>query len=151
MQRPGDSGPHLNPDDETAILPVGASRAGTTGLPLRIVLVSVGSTALALGVVGIVVPVLPTTPFLLLAAACYARASDRLYAWLIGQPALGPIIEEWRRSRSLPPGVRTRAMVVVAVSFGASLVLVDSVPIRVGLAIAAVILVVFLSRIPTRR
>jgi hypothetical protein len=151
MQRPGDSGPHLPQDDETAILPVRVPPAGATGLPLRILLVAVGSTALALGVVGIVVPVLPTTPFLLLAAACYARASDRLYAWLIGQPALGPIIAEWRASRSLPPGVKTRAVVVVAISFGASIVLVDSLPLRIGLALAAVILVALLSRIPTRR
>lgn len=123
----------------------------STSLPARVVLVAVGSTALGLGVVGIVVPVLPTTPFLLLAAACYARASDRMYAWLLGQPALGPIIEEWRRSRSLPPGVRTRAIAVVALSFGASIVLVDSLPIRVALVLAAVTLVVFLYRIPTRR
>jgi uncharacterized membrane protein YbaN (DUF454 family) len=152
MQASEDPDPSIAADADTfAVAASGRGGAPSTSLPVRVFLVAVGSISLALGVVGIVVPVLPTTPFLLLAAACYARASDRMYAWLLGQPALGPIIEEWRRSRSLPPGVRTRAVVVVALSFGASILLVDSLPIRVGLAIAAAVLIVFLYRIPTRR
>lgn len=106
--------------------------------------------ALGIGVVGILLPVLPTTPFLLLAAACYARASERLYAWLLGQRALGPIITEWRASRSLPPGVKTRALIVVAVTFAVSIVLVDALVLRVMLVVTGVVLTVFLSRIPTR-
>jgi hypothetical protein len=106
--------------------------------------------ALGFGLLGIVVPVLPTTPFLLLAAACYARASTRLYGWLLGQPALGPIIAEWRRSRSLPPGVKPRALVVVVLTFGVSMVLVDQLLLRVLLISVAAILITFLARIPTR-
>ena len=63
----------------------------------RALLLVVGTASLLLGLVGIVLPVLPTTPFLLVTAACYARASTRLYQWLIGQRSLGPIITEWRR------------------------------------------------------
>jgi uncharacterized membrane protein YbaN (DUF454 family) len=106
--------------------------------------------SLVIGVLGIVVPVLPTTPFLLLAAACYARASGRLYAWLIGQPSLGPIITEWRRSRSLPPGVRVRALALVALSFGVSIVVADGLLLRGGLAATGLIVGVLLYRIPTR-
>ncbi len=119
-------------------------------LPLRAILVTVGTVSLVIGVLGIVLPVLPTTPFLLLAAACYARASDRLYGWLIGQRSLGPIITEWRRSRSLPPGVRARALAVVALSFGLSIILVDGLFVRCALGITAVIVGAFLYRIPTR-
>ena len=118
-------------------------------LPIRVACAVVGSVALGLGVVGIVVPVLPTTPFLLLAAACYARASTRMYGWLLGQPSLGPIIAEWRRSRSMPPGVKTRALIVVALTFGMSLILVDEPLLRIVLAVIAAILVAFLLRIPT--
>lgn len=109
-----------------------------------------GTVALGLGLVGLVVPVLPTTPFLLVAAACYARASQRLYTWLLGQRAVGPIITEWRRSRSLPPGVKTRALIVVVITFGASMVLAESWPVRLALLVTAAILLAFLARIPTR-
>jgi uncharacterized membrane protein YbaN (DUF454 family) len=119
-------------------------------LPLRVVLVIVGTISLGAGVVGIFLPVLPTTPFLLLAAACYARASTRLYGWLLGQPAFGPIIVEWRRSRSLPPGVRIRALLLVALTFGVSIALVGDLLLRAGLVATALILAAFLYRIPTR-
>jgi uncharacterized protein len=117
--------------------------------PLRAGFAIVGTIALGIGVLGIVVPVLPTTPFLLLAAACYARASTRLYAWLLGQPALGPIIVRWRESRSMAPGVKVRAIVVVVVTFGVSIVLVDALLVRVLLAVTGGIVTVFLARIPT--
>ena len=130
-------------------MPLGPPRPSASR-PVRGLLVALGSVALALGVVGLVIPVLPTTPFLLLAAACYARASDRLYAWLIGQPALGPVITEWRSSRSLPPGVKVRALVVVAVTFAVSVVLVDHMLVRAGLVAIGLVLSAFLIRIPTR-
>ena len=115
----------------------------------RAVLLVVGTASLALGVIGILLPVLPTTPFLLVTAACYARASTRLYAWLLGQRSFGPIISEWRRSRSLPPGVKTRALVVVAITFTVSVILVDASAVRLILVVTAAILATFLSRIPT--
>ncbi len=115
----------------------------------RAVLLVVGTLSLAIGVVGIVLPVLPTTPFLLVTAACYARASSRLYGWLLGQRSLGPIIAEWRRSRSFPPGVKARALAAVGVSFGISIVLIDSPVIRLVLVVIAAILLTFLYRIPT--
>lgn len=124
-----------------------ASVPSTISRPVRAILVLVGTIALGLGVVGVVVPVLPTTPFLLLAAACYARASTRLYEWLLGQPSFGPIIAEWRRSRSLPPGVKTRALVLVVLTFSISIVVVDAPLLRVILAVTGLILAVFLYRI----
>lgn len=127
-----------------------ASTASTLSWPVRAILVIVGTVALGLGVVGLFVPVLPTTPFLLLAAACYARASSRLYGWLLGQPSFGPIITEWRRSRSLPPGVKTRALVLVVLTFAVSIVLVDAPLLRVSLAALALVLAVFLYRIPSK-
>ena len=151
MHPPAPEAPSPTPDpgDPTAAA-VDLRTPVRVSLPLRAILVTVGTVSLAIGVLGIVVPVLPTTPFLLLAAACYARASDRLYAWLIGRPSLGPIITEWRTSRSLPPGVRARALAVVALSFGVSIVLVDSLAIKAALAAAGLVVGVFLYRIPTR-
>jgi uncharacterized membrane protein YbaN (DUF454 family) len=116
---------------------------------MRVLLIIVGTAALVLGIVGIVVPILPTTPLLLVSAACYARASERLYEWLLGQPSLGPIISEWRRSRSLPPGVKVRALAVVAFTFAASIILVDATVLRLGLAAAGVTLAWFMYRLPS--
>lgn len=120
-------------------------------LPIRALLVVVGTVALALGVLGIFVPVLPTTPFLLVAAACYARSSERLYAWLLGQPSLGRILSEWRRSRSLPPGVKIRALVAVALAFTISIVVIDNMAVRLGLVAVALVLSWFLWRLPEAR
>lgn len=138
------------PADDPMALPPDGERPDPTRLSpvVRAVLVVVGTASLALGVVGIFLPVLPTTPFLLVTAACYARASTRLYEWLLGQPSLGPIISEWRRSRSLPPGVKTRALVVVIVTFGVSIVLVDDLLLRLVLVVTAIVLLTFLARIP---
>ena len=132
-------------------MPEGHPHPSTVSPLFRAVLLVVGTASLVLGVIGIVPPVLPTTPFLLVTAACYARASTRLYQWLLGQPSLGPIVVEWRRSRSLPPGVKTRALMVVAITFAISVVLVDLLLLRAGLVATGVILAIFLYRIPTAR
>jgi len=118
---------------------------------VRAVLIVAGTIALGFGVLGIVVPVLPTTPFLLLAAACYARASDRLYRWLLNQRTLGPVIVRWRESRTIDPRVKVRALVVVVVTFGLSIVLVEEIVLRALLAATGMIVSVFLARIPAQR
>jgi uncharacterized membrane protein YbaN (DUF454 family) len=116
---------------------------------VRIVFAVIGTVALAIGVLGIVLPILPTTPFLLLAAACYARASARLYGWLLGQSALGPIITRWRESGSLARGVKVRAIVIVVVTFAVSIILVDGLLVRAFLVVTAAVLAVSLARLPT--
>ena len=63
---------------------------------VRVLFVGLGVTALALGIAGIVLPVLPTTPFVLLAAACFARGSTKFHDWLLAHPLFGPMIIEWQ-------------------------------------------------------
>jgi hypothetical protein len=151
MTPSSDTQPSEPPDlDLRSDTPVELGGPTARWLPIRLVLMVIGTVSLGIGVVGIFVPVLPTTPFLLLAAACYARASTRLYGWLISRPALGPVIIEWRRSRSLSPGVRKRAMVLVALAFGMSIVLVGDPLLRLALAAAGLVVAAFLYRIPTR-
>ena len=69
---------------------------------MKILGVIFGSLFLGLGIVGIFVPLLPTTPFLLLAAALYVRSSPRLYAWLLNQRHLGSYIRNFRENRAIP-------------------------------------------------
>lgn len=67
-----------------------------------------GSVSLALGVIGMFLPLLPTTPFLLLSAALYFRGSPKLYDWLLAQKHLGPYIRNFRENRAIP--LRAKAL-----------------------------------------
>lgn len=68
----------------------------------RYLLIVAGSISLALGIIGIFLPVLPTTPFLLLSAACWLKSSQRLYDWLLSHPRLGPYISDFMVHKAIP-------------------------------------------------
>lgn len=73
---------------------------------LRPLLAVLGWTCVALGAAGLFVPLLPTTPFLLVAAWCFDRASPRVHAWLLEQPALGPLIRDWQAHGVVRPSTK---------------------------------------------
>jgi uncharacterized membrane protein YbaN (DUF454 family) len=74
--------------------------------PIRFLLWSAGFLSLVLAAIGIVLPGLPTTPFVLLAAACFVRASPRTHAWLLRNPTFGPMLSMWEQHRSIPRRVQ---------------------------------------------
>jgi hypothetical protein len=76
-------------------------------------LISLGVLATIIGVVGIVIPLVPTTPLLLLAAACFVRSSDRMYQWLIGNRLFGPIIYNYRQHRAIALRSKVAALVML--------------------------------------
>lgn len=76
-----------------------------------------GLLAFGLGVVGVFLPLLPTTPFMLLAAWCFARGSERLHDWLLSHPRFGPLIENWQRHGAIPRRVKYYAVISMALSF----------------------------------
>lgn len=118
---------------------------------VRALLVVAGTICVALGVVGIFVPVLPTTPFLLLAAACYARASERFYRWLLSNRTFGPMIREWRLHRSIPWRTKIVAIALMTLTIGISITLLARYPLaQVALAITGVIVAAWLYRVPSR-
>jgi uncharacterized membrane protein YbaN (DUF454 family) len=73
---------------------------------MKYLLVFLGSLSLLMGVLGIFLPVLPTTPFLLLSAALYMRSSSRLYDWLLSHKYLGPYIKNFRENKAIPLRVK---------------------------------------------
>jgi uncharacterized protein len=99
-------------------------------------LMTVGVIALILGAVGIFVPLLPTTPFLLLAAACFVRSSDRLYNWLIHHRWFGTYIRNYREHRAIPLSTKILAITLLwsTISY-TGLVVIDAWIIR-GLLLA---------------
>jgi uncharacterized protein len=111
-------------------------------------LVVAGTVSLGLGIVGIVVPILPTTPFLLLSAACYARGSKRLHDWLMSRPRLGAYIRRYRQGLGIPLGTKLFTVGLLWTTIGLSIVLAaESAAVRIGLlAVAAAVTAHVLTR-----
>lgn len=82
-----------------------------------------GITSLGLGMIGVVLPLLPTVPFLLLATFCFARSSQPLHDWLVNHRTFGPPIADWRENGAIRPSAKRLATVSIAVVFGISLIL----------------------------
>lgn len=97
---------------------------------LRWVLFMAGWVCVALGTVGVVMPVLPTTPFLLLAAACFTRSSPRFHRWLLSTKLFGPLIENWQRERYIEKRSKCVALVVVALTFTSSILIVEPIVLK---------------------
>ncbi|HLU50309.1 MAG TPA: YbaN family protein [Planctomycetota bacterium] len=120
----------------------------------RALLVSAGTSSLGLAVLGIWLPVLPTTPLVLLAAWLFSLSSERFHSLLLESRLFGPIISDWERHRALPVRVKILTVVILAVSISISsawLVFAHGKPAwaivvaLIGIAVAA-----FVLRIPTR-
>jgi uncharacterized protein len=79
-----------------------------------------GLTSLAFGIAGVVLPLLPTTPFVLLAAYCFARSSPRLHDWLLANRTFGPLILNWEKHRAIAPRAKLLAVLSMAAVFGIS-------------------------------
>lgn len=111
---------------------------------------TLGIAALILAVLGAVLPVLPTTPFVLLAAACFARGSKHFHDRLLANRFAGPIIREWREHHSIPRRVKRWVYLLMALSFGSSILLMPDVWQQAMLAVLGIVLAVFIWRIPVR-
>jgi uncharacterized membrane protein YbaN (DUF454 family) len=94
--------------------------------PTRWLLVTCGFVFVGLAAVGAVLPVLPTTPLLLVAAACFARSSPRFYNWLLANRVFGPLIREWlrdwRATGSIPLRAKIWAVTLIVLIGGMSMV-----------------------------
>lgn len=114
----------------------------------RAVLIIIGTITLGIGMLGMFLPALPTTPFLLVTAACYMRSSERLYGWLISHPRLSSHIERFNRERSMTLKAK---LVILALAWtmliGAALFLVESLFMRVFLVALAVTKTIVFTRI----
>lgn len=110
----------------------------------------IGVTSLVTGILGIFLPVLPTTPFVLLAAACFARSSERFHTWLLNHRIAGPLIREWCEHRSVPRQAKRWAYLLMTLSFGSSLLIVSSWWLKGMLILLAVTLILLIWRLPVR-
>ncbi|HQU67649.1 MAG TPA: YbaN family protein [Albidovulum sp.] len=90
---------------------------------MRAILVIIGLLSLALGVIGIFLPIMPTVPFLLLAAVCFANASERLHSWLLSHPLFGPPIQDWNERGAIGRNAKWLATASFAGSIGIAVLL----------------------------
>jgi uncharacterized membrane protein YbaN (DUF454 family) len=88
---------------------------------LRIALLAAGVLCVILGVIGIFLPILPTTPFLLLAAACFARSCDSCHAWLLEHRWFGSFIRNWYERRGVTRRQKTAALAMLWAGIGVSI------------------------------
>ena len=92
--------------------------------PLRVLFFVSGWLSLILGCMGIFLPLLPTTPFILLAAFCFSRSSERLHQWLITHPQMGPLIQDWQNHGCIQKSAKMKATLFIVATFGVTLTVV---------------------------
>ena len=108
----------------------------------------VGLLSLLLGVIGIVVPLLPTVPFILLSAFCFARSSERLHTWLMTHPWFAEALNNWQTKRALNRTLKRRAMIMTTLSFAISITLVPLIWVKLMLLGMLCGLLIYLWQIP---
>lgn len=117
---------------------------------MKIFLNIIGSIAVLLAILGIFLPLLPTTPFLLLASACYLRGSERMHRWLLNNRVFGSYIRNFEEHRAMPRRAKVIALLLMWASLFWSIYVVRSMPGKVLLATIGVAVTLYLLRLKTR-
>jgi|TARA_B100001996_G_C18353748_1_gene475009 hypothetical protein len=89
---------------------------------IKILWIFLGSIFVALAALGVALPGLPTTPFLILAAACYIRSSQKLYDWLISNKTFGPYLKDYREGKGIPKKAKILAISMIVLFVGSSVI-----------------------------
>jgi uncharacterized membrane protein YbaN (DUF454 family) len=100
-------------------------------------LITLGWLAVLLGVIGILLPLVPTTPFLILALACFAESSPRFHKMLLNNKWFGPPLHEWEKTHTIQRHIKHRIMALVVISFSVSIAILSD---RLGLQIMLLVL-----------
>ncbi len=119
---------------------------------LRGLYVVLGFLSLGLGIVGTVVPGIPTTAPVLLAAYFFSRSSERFDTWLLNHKAFGPLVRDWRAGLGFSVRAKTISLVAIAITFTITVVwAVEHIGLRIGLVLLAVAISTYILRLPTKR
>ncbi len=113
----------------------------------KIFFLVLGLLCLVVAAIGVALPGLPTTPFLLVAAACFARSSPRLHSWLLDNRFFGPIIKNWQESRSIPRRSKLIAIAMIVIAAAISLYSFSNLTFKLGLLAVLTIPLVILIRL----
>jgi uncharacterized membrane protein YbaN (DUF454 family) len=117
--------------------------------PLKFFLNLVGMLALALGIAGLFLPLVPTTPFLLLASACFMRGSERMHRWLLGNRVFGKAIRDYEEKRAVPRRAKIAGIFVLWASMSISIYLMPPVWLKLMLVAIGAAVTIYLWRLRT--
>jgi len=112
---------------------------------------TVGMIATALGIIGIFLPLLPTTPFLLLASICFARSSDKMYHWLLSNTLFGEQFSDYLIYRTISPQLKVGSITFLWLAIGFSILKFNTIYIRILLLIIAIAVTIHLYCLRTKR
>lgn len=108
----------------------------------------IGVFFVGLAALGAVLPILPTTPFLLVSAGCFAKSSPRLHKKLLGNKTFGPMIFHWQESRSIPKRAKVISLLTMILSVAYSCYVLESMYLRIFVVVLVAFPFVFVSRLP---
>ncbi len=117
----------------------------------KALLVAAGSLCIVLAVLGVFLPLLPTTPFLLLASACYVRSSERLHGWLMGNRLLGGYIRNFKERRGIPLRAKVTTVALLWLPLLYSVYRLDILWLELGLVLMGLVWSVLIFRMKTLR
>jgi uncharacterized membrane protein YbaN (DUF454 family) len=118
----------------------------------RRLLIVAGTLSTGLGIIGVFIPILPTTPFLLLAAACYMRSSERSYQWLINNRIFGAYIRNYIEGKGMPVRIKIFTILLLWLAIGLSITFgVQNIVIRIVLICVAIGVTVHIGLIKKRK
>jgi uncharacterized membrane protein YbaN (DUF454 family) len=116
---------------------------------IRWVLIGISVVSLIVGMIGAFLPVLPTTPFVLLSACCYARSSVRFYNWLMNHRVFGPPLRKWKESGAIARRHKILAITMITLSVGSSIIFfIPILAVRIFLGVFAAWLILFIGSRP---
>lgn len=112
-------------------------------------LICTGWIAVVLGVIGIALPLLPTTPFILLAAGCFAKSSPRFHQWLLNHSFFGPLINSYQGDQSIPKHVKIKAIIFIWITLSISIFLLTIPWLRIVIFLLGIFITIALWRKPS--
>lgn len=116
---------------------------------MRALLVTASFICLGLAALGVVLPLLPTTPFVILAAYLYSKSSERWYYWLVNHRLFGPPLRRWQETGAISPKAKYTSLAMIAVTFGFSIgFVVDKLFVKLVLIAVALGVSLFIYRLP---
>jgi len=115
----------------------------------KVLYIILGSLCLVLGSVGIFLPILPTTPFLLLSAYFYVRSSEKLYNWLINHKIFGRYIYNYVTYKAVPKKAKITAILMIIITVPIAVVLIDNIYTYIIIPIIALIVCIYILKLKT--